>query len=72
MIPERILMSLAKFLSVILSFLVFNVFLCAYAARDATNSIRNKAYIEKNRIFEIAGSIAGKNRVNNEIEVINE
>jgi len=124
-------MSLTKFSSFIAGFLVFNIFLCAYAAQDATNSSRNKVYIqenqltsrdqgrskqdievtrsirqkvvaensfsssaknvkiitnagsvtlkgpvqtqiEKDRIFEIAISIAGKNHVNNEIEVIKE
>jgi hyperosmotically inducible periplasmic protein len=124
-------MSLTKFSSFIAGFLVFNIFLCAYAAQDATNSSRNKVYIqenqltsrdqgrskqdievtrsirqkvvaensfsssaknvkiitnagsvtlkgpvqtqiEKDRILEIAISIAGKNHVNNEIEVIKE
>lgn len=124
-------MPISHFSSVLVGFLVFNIFLCAYAAQDATNSQRNKAYIqenqltsrdqgrseqdieltrsirqrvvaensfsttaknikiisnaggvtlkgpvqtqiEKDRLFEIATSIAGKNRVNNEIEVIKE
>lgn len=124
-------MSLSKFSAIIFAFTIFNVFLCGYAAQDATNSTRNKEYIQNNelttrdqgrskqdiemtrvirqkvvaesdfstsaknikiitnaggvtlkgpvktqmekvRIDEIAKSIAGKNRVNNELEVIQE
>ena len=123
--------SLSKFSFVLFGFLIFNVFLCGYAAQDATNSRRNKEYIsnnelttgdqgrsaqdieltrlirqkvvaqgsfsstaknvkiithagavtlkgpvqtlaEKERIFDIAASVAGIHRVNNEIEVIKE
>lgn len=41
-------MTFSKSSVLVFSFLIFNVFLCGYAAQDANNSSRNKEHVENN------------------------